>query len=228
MAQASARAARAAIVSPTLPRGAAKPRGAFAGDSDFGTINGAHSLAEVRELLKAKDYEHGQMQAAADKIGAVGIAAKDPTWAADWKAFLDRYKKARDAAMTTGILGSPDGPLAGVTPAEGTWQMILNTLTRDPSKPYTDQDEQGLFNRLTKAGAAPDVSKVPQPATKDIDLGIYQKADDLTKQIDKVVPPSPAKNPWPWVIGGAAVLGLGYVALQVSPAGVAMRAFKRR
>ncbi len=191
-------------------------------------ILGQHTLGEVRDLLAAKDYEHGQMQLAADAAKGA-IAAADPSWFADWRAFLDRYNAARVQAKIVLSLGPQTGVRAEVQPAEGLWKQILLTLTKDPSKPFTDTDEQGLFNRLQKAGGKPDVSKVPQPATADVDLGIFKTADDLTKQVDKVLPPSPAKNPWPWVLGGFGLLGVGYVAYRASPAGIIARAaFKRR
>lgn len=134
-----------------------------------GTIMGLHTPAELHELIAAKDYEHAQMQATFD-ANAASINAKDPTWLADWRAFLARYGAAKAE-----VLARNDS-----FTAEGSWKEILASLTLNPSQPYTPQDEQGLFVRLQKAGAQPDVSHVPQPGA-DTDLGIYRGADDLIK-----------------------------------------------
>ncbi len=187
-------------------------------------ILGQHTLGEVRDLLAAKDYEHARIQAAYDAAPA-NVDAKDPAWKSDWAAFLDRYKSARLKALAEIAAASAVtvGPALTVLPAEGTWKGILATLTKDPSKPYTDTDEQGLFVRLQKAGVTPDVSHVPQPQSADVDLGIYRGADDLLKGGAAAVSAATnagtsavKKNPWPFILGGLAVVGVGYVALRAA------------
>ncbi len=186
------------------------------------TIFGQHTFAELKELIAAKDYEHTQIQAAYDAKPAI-VNAADPKWSNDWQAFLARYKSARLVCLAEiATAGATTlGASLSVTPAEKQWQTLLHTLTQDPSKPYTDLDEQGLFVRLQKAGVQPDVSHVPQPTSADIDLGVYKGADDLLKGGAAVVAAatdagkkSVSSHPLLYVFGGLAAVGVGYVALR--------------
>lgn len=165
-----------------------------------GTIMGLHTPAELADLLRAKDYEHAQIQSAAD-ANAAAIAAHDPTWASDWSAFLARYNAAKAI-----VIARDDS----VT-AEGSWKDILHALTADPTRPYADTDEQGLFVRLRRIGVSPSISNVPQPSAGDVDLGIYRNADDLIKAGTQGA--SQASDDLGKIFTHPAVLGGGFLLL---------------
>jgi hypothetical protein len=214
-------AARSAAIMLLASNGSTHGGDAFGDVASFGTLDGAHTLAEVGELLTAKDYERDQIQAAAD-LNAKLIATKDPTWLADWKAYRDRYAKARfSVAFKVGAAGV-GGKLIK---AEDSWNEILATQKTNPQGPYTDKDPQGLFIRLQKIGVTPDVSKTPQPVEKDIDLELLKalpKVPDLPKAPVKAIPW------WAWLLGGGGVLGVGYVAYRASPVGMLVHATRAR
>lgn len=206
----------------------AYPGGLFGGrrrGAAFGTVLGLYSVAELNDLLKAKDVEMAA-------IGARVAASKDPSIQSDWAALLSRYKAAKAQAQTAISQALQTG--AGKTPfslwnieevigdtarsllpdnmnatpeTNAAYAGILSALQKTPGI-VSPGDKQDIGNRLIAAGWKPKY-KVPQPEKKsDVDVAFYQDTSDL--HIPKFHIPT-----WVWV-GGAAALGLlGYTAIRV-------------
>jgi len=195
------------------------------------TLLGQHTASELRDLVTDKDAQIAQVDAAYH----AHENAVDASWKSDWDAMKTRYQAARDRASLALTIAKtsvvPDNLLA----AEKEYQGILSALQRDPGR-YTDQDWQGLYNRLTQAiGSAPPVVAV-QPQSTDVDLAAYQGLDQATRDmpdwvkrgVATVAPglvPKTADQPnykpvskWVWYAGGAAavvtLLVAGKVALR--------------
>lgn len=185
------------------------------------SLFGDHTADELRDLVKAKDYDIGQVQAAADAAGAAWQAS-DPLgysdWLADWKRFRDRYAKARTTATikltAADILPGPDS----LKPVEGAWQGILRALSVVDGV-QTKGDFQELHNRLVAATNKPvDFSKQPTPIAHDTDLAVYHAADTGVRAIEagekaakKAAGGFFAEN-WPWIAG----IAVGAIAVNAA------------
>jgi len=191
------------------------------------TILGMATIAELRDLLKAKDYTIDQLTEA-----WTGFL---PTWAQrdltgmqdyqhDFDALVSRYQKARaraqaaidDAAYHRAHPGFGERvPADSLINAQSEWDGVLDALNpdwRNNGRPKGSL--QDLNDRLQKAqGKAVDYRDMPQPAiNSDADLNLFKKADLLLRNTG-VLPPSPGQFPWARVlIGGAAGL-IGGAAL---------------
>lgn len=181
------------------------------------TLFGSHTADELRDLVKAKDYDLGQVQAAYDGF-APAWNSQDPVnagdWLADWKRFRDRYSVARTKAtvalVAAELLPGPDN----LKPVEGPWTGILEALTVKGTTPAGGKGNfQELHDRLVRAqGHAVDFSKQPTPIAVDTDLQAYQGADKGAKAIEagkkaaeKAAGSFFADN-WPWLLGGAVAI----------------------
>jgi hypothetical protein len=167
-----------------------------------GEFLGNHTPAEVAALLAAKDDENTKIDAMG-KAHAADIAKKDPHWADDWSAFLGRFKATEDR------IHAPVG-VAALT-ANAAWDAIMHALTANPGEPYTDTDQQGLYDRLVRAGFPVDFSKLPQPPP-DVDLGTFKQADDLTHSLESgaaSLAHSAETSPLVWM----GLAGLGFLAI---------------
>jgi hypothetical protein len=194
------------------------------------TILGQYSAAELQDLVKAKDFENAKMQASYDALGLVVKASDDGVaWKKEWDDYLLRYGKARkEAALTIAAAQASQAPM-GFIPVQPVFVQVLNAETRPNAGgaflgsaaegPYKRGDKQDLYNRLTRLVGTPakpqqvDFTGLPQPRPgTDTDLNVFKSADSFTKSFEDKV--SPAKNPWPYVAGGAALLFLGVIALK--------------
>jgi hypothetical protein len=175
-----------------------------------GTLLGMHTVAELKDLLAAKDYQLAQLGQAFSK--ATGWATSDPTsyaaWQTDFSALMQRYNAARTQAQAI-----VDANSASIIPAnmdvtgEGPYELVLAAIHHDPEQ---TGDLTDLDRRLTKgAGVTADYSQTPQPTSgSDVDLSVYQGAG---KALDAVgLPKDAAAFPWAkaGLIAGGVLLGL--------------------
>lgn len=138
------------------------------------TILGQHTVSELRDLVTDKDSQMAQVQSAYD----ANASRVDSSWLSDWNALKSRYASARNAASVVMTLAKTSPIPDSTLPAEDTYQAILTALTKTPGS-YTDQDWQGLYNRLTAAiGSAPPVVAV-QPVSTDVDLNTFNAANSV-------------------------------------------------
>lgn len=149
-------------------------------------IDGMATRADVADLLRTKDYEIAQLDAA-QKAFAPKWAGSDPAaaaqWSNDYRAFLLRYAAAKAAAQKTlasTSLGVPDD----FTPDPSDYRAILLALQKTPGV-TSPGDFQDLWSRLTTAQDAPifeDIAIV-QPTATDWDLSVYKAADSGVKAV---------------------------------------------
>lgn len=152
------------------------------------TIAGFHSVAELKELVKAKDFDIAQVQNDADAFvndWRQGDLARASQWMIDWVAFRDRYRLARAAAMLTiGAAATAPVPDAMI-PAEPQWDLVLRALRADESR-VAPTDFQGLYTRLVAArGEQTDFSGQPQPTgIEDADLRFFKATEPIAHLVD--------------------------------------------
>lgn len=169
------------------------------------TIFGSYTVAELIDLLSAKDYEIEQIQKAIDSRKG---AAVDATFAADWKALQDRYNAAKTVANAAiAIAKVTPGPNSLIV-ADSEYQGVLKAVKQDPST-ITKGDLQDIHNRLDSAGSAPSYPNMPQP---DPDSDFEENA---IKTLDKLPGGGPPSPPMPWwkkgLIAASAVVGVGVI-----------------
>jgi len=150
---------------------------------------GRHSVAEVRSLRLAKDFDIEKIQEEANRFLPTWDARdidESVAWANDWVAFRNRYKSARDRAiLIEGVAAAQLAIPDSLYPAESEWQGILNALRLQPDR-ITPTDFQGLYTRLVAAmGRQVDFAGQPQPRdVDDADIQLYQTTEpvaDLAK-----------------------------------------------
>jgi hypothetical protein len=142
-----------------------------------GTILGAWTIGELHDLLAAKAYEVGQINAVATSC-APAWAAADPTGYGQWAGELYDANQAFAVAQKSaqGVLDLAPQAIWSFTPAGLAWDQVIAA-----SHPF-----QGLYARMTQSGqcAAPDFSRMPQPTASDLDLNVFKLADVATKKIE--------------------------------------------
>lgn len=159
------------------------------------TVLGSHTLAEVKALLVAKDYEHAREQELYNGL-TDAQRLQDPAWPINFTAFETNYQLASVPGRARVALFPPES--LKYYPAEDEYQSIAQSVA----------GETDLFKRLLGMGAVvPKDWIVPQPPKDDdVDLGVYQNADDILKTVN------PASNPVPYLLAGA---GLALLAILV-------------
>ena len=160
-----------------------RPGRANTGPHAVGETFGMHTVAELRDLLAAKQKERDEVNKAgslARPEWQAADAAAFAAWSRDLAAANDEFERARSDAQgvidfVPGILD--EAPL--VTPpgqTKSVWDSVI-----EASKPYL-----GLTLRLTQAGHAPAPYTVPQPTAPDRDLQVYKAADRGVQGIESV------------------------------------------
>ncbi len=133
-----------------------------------------HTLSDVRDLIRAKDYLFSEMQKSFD---AVPLEAFDRSkWDSEFQSMVGKYKAARTIAQLK--IGTLNGFIPGSTilpemfPAPDDWDRILTIIA--PS--------QELYIRLLKMGAHIDDTKTPQPSlSADLDIQFYKGSGAIIK-----------------------------------------------
>lgn len=169
------------------------------------TIFGAYTVAELVDLLKAKDYQFAQVQKAIDDRHGVPV---DSSFAADWETLKSRYATAKNIANATiAVANVTPGPNNLIT-ADSQYRGVLTALKRNPDGQYQKGDMDDLVTRLKLAGNVVDESHTPQPSP-DSDFEF-----NTLKTLDKLPGGGPPSKPWPMWKKGLAALG-GLVGLGI-------------
>jgi hypothetical protein len=186
------------------------------------TIFGQHTVSELRELLKAKETQINDVQAAFDAFSPQWKKQDQPSWSAwsvDWNNFGQRFMSARAKANL--VLLRPLSGVADTTiPAESEYQGILRALTAKEGT-FTDTDFQGLHNRLVAAQKKPiDFSNTPQPTAGDADLQLRNAlapVDVIAQAKNALNNPTTGKpSALKIALGVAIASALGYTAYEAS------------
>jgi hypothetical protein len=129
------------------------------------TITGDWSLAELQDLLLAKDDEIKAIQDAFNSTPSNMWSSPSDynDWRADWAALQARYWKAKSNALTAIVAGTK-GFITDLTIQSGQteYDAVLRALKKDPST-VTKGDSQDLFNRLNNVKIVPPMT-ISQPS----------------------------------------------------------------
>jgi hypothetical protein len=207
------------------------------------TILGQYTVAELEDLIAAKDYAVNQLSYAYFGDAGKHDLHKDPTWPTDFTALSIRYNNAKTKAQNLISALKVSNPLIpnNVIPADAPYKSILKSLRASPNT-ISKGDLQDLSNRLAALGIQTDYSAMPQPKSgSDIELSAFKAANVALAPLEHPIP-SPTKHPTLWIVG---ILGLvagyfgvravGRVAAPVArayisktPVGMAMNLFSSR
>ena len=186
--------------------------------AEFGTVAGFYTVAELKDLIAAKDVEMNAM--------ALQIVKGDAGIQSDFRALQDRYQKARATAIAAeGSMYSyitPDSLNVASGAADFAYKQIITALQQVPGV-VSKGDKQDIANRLINKGWKP-TYKVPQPKKgSDVDEVVYKGA----RKFDIIGPDGP-KGPgeffsnifslipwWAWGVGG--LIGVGFIISAVGP-----------
>jgi hypothetical protein len=134
--------------------------------SGIGTVLGNPSLAELRDLLRTKDYEIDALGQAWGDLSPTWIQ-KDPTayvaWTNDFDALKTRYLAAREhAELVLGLSSlNPLNFLPEKAQAAGSaWDEVLAAVSPVPNT-VSPGSLHDLYNRLEAAGGQVDLSHYP-------------------------------------------------------------------
>lgn len=197
---------------------------------DFGTVLGKHTVAELKDLVDAKDYTLKQIESLFKQAPVNDKRLGD--WITDWGKLRSRYNAARLKAndAITGFHILPDS----ASPAEDEYNAIIMAL--QPAYPSESKgDLQDLYRRIVDMGLKPDLSETPQPKAIDPDLNVVKASDVMTgvlggalqgaqSAVHQFVPQTDYKK-LALYVGGAVVLGLFVVPkiLSLTPAGILLK-----
>lgn len=189
--------------------------------SDFGTVGGLYSIAELADLVAAKDVDVKVLGTDSQRFMPQWQQSDPATagnWQADYTALMARYNAAR-ADAEAAIAASQTGlssliPANMITaPGDVQYQGLLSALnenwkTNDASTPGSIED---LRARLSQAGAQLSTYSVPQPrAGTDADMNTLQAADRALNSVATLGGFLPATL---FGMPTLAVLGVGAVGL---------------
>lgn len=145
-----------------------------------------HTVAELEDLVAAKDYQIASLWSAAGPHIAK-IAASDVSWPNDWQGLNTRYKSAKENAekyiKPLRFSLTPNNMI----PVEPLYQAILTSLKQNPTT-ITPGDLQDLSNRVSALGIHADYSGTPQPrAVSNVEGLILKGAQQVLSPIDRIV-----------------------------------------
>src|SRR5215471_20284645 len=164
------------------------------------TVANFETVAELKDLVAAKDYTISQLGKARDAF-QWGDPAAASDWDSDFTALKVRYALARamaDAAFGRAalMLTTPNA----LIPAPLEWDAIIKAIRQNPDT-QTKGDLQDLSDRLNAAGQKVDYSNTPQPKKgQDADLNVYKQADTVIKKGEDAAKKG-TKKALPWVLG---------------------------
>jgi hypothetical protein len=146
------------------------------------TILGKHTVAEIRDLLNAYNYQYDSLSRAFDGAKSQWLS-QEPTTATQWKNDFDAWNSdvwqpARTKANT--VLNSTVTTMQTLTTDETTYQMLAASFL-----PLTDFDRR--FRASSVRVAAPKYENNPQPQAPDADLGAYKNVDAGTQAMPDAV-----------------------------------------
>lgn len=158
--------------------------------SDFGTVAGQQSVAEVQDLMRI--YASAVSQLAQQYAGLSAAwhardAAAFTDWTTDWTKFQARYNAAVSAANTAVTLAAvnvftPNSLIAAQPQYDGIMKAIRQCYPPDGC-PVVKGDWDDLVARLSTAAASlslpPVVLNMPQPGATDIDQQLFASTSNL-------------------------------------------------
>lgn len=158
------------------------------------------STGDLRDLLKAKDYQIKQDSLAREALGH----APDPDWDREFAIRVGAYEVASGDARRA-ISLTPEWLM--INPNNDRYNAVMRSLRfnwkgiDEPQGALMPGDLADLEARLMRAGGKPDYSQMPQPdPANDWSLRIFKLADKATRAIEK---------------GAEFSLGLGALVLAV-------------
>lgn len=158
--------------------------------SSFGTEMGLYTIAELRDLIKAKDQEMQAMTDAYNHFAPTWHGADADDFANDWHALLARYAAARtiaSAAMANTSIFIPDN----MNPVDSEYHGVINALIQHEGM-TAKGDFQDLYNRLTTAQNKPVEGKdfhVGQPTKgSDADENALKATGNFMDHLNKAKP----------------------------------------
>ena len=159
----------------------------------FGSVLGEHTVAELKDLLAAKQVEIDRVDQAYQKIVDQGPPTKEVSdWKLDWDLLKVRWadaKKEGQAAIDAWSfnLFVPDNMAA----AESQYVGVIKALSQAYPELHTSPgDLIDLSQRLTKLGGTIDNGPIPQPSPdSDFDFNVLHTTDTITTAAQQAVKP---------------------------------------
>ena len=176
-----------------------------------GTIAGAWTMGELRDLVAAEVY---QLQQLADVEGCPAWAAADPQGFGEWAARVYDARKELQASIdyANGILFVVPEAVMNITPTGATTFLTIgapNPWDRliAAAHPFVD-----LLRQMNAAGFCkpPDMSGMPQPKAPDFDLKAYNWSGGALQSVANVASEVASTGRSALI---AAAFGVGAVAL---------------
>jgi hypothetical protein len=165
---------------------------ATSGQAEFGTVGGLYTIAELKDLLNAKDSDMANLSTMANQFFATW-QKQNPNaanaWHNDWQALIARYASAKSSAQTQITISTSFLP-DSMVPADGTYRDVLTALNpawqTNGSAPGSLSD---LTQRISLAGASTvGLASTPQPkGSSDVDLNAFNKVNQATPYIPAAV-----------------------------------------
>lgn len=190
-------------------------------------INGQYSVAELKDLIAAKDFDLaqlGQHYADYSPTWVTQDSTSYVAWTNDWNALQSRYASTRSSAETTiteaAFIVEPDS----LIPADAEYKAVLAAVNPSWAQNTNAPGSLGdLDLRLTKASGAPtDYSGQPQPTPgSDADLNALNTIApfDIIGQLTGQAQGPANPRTWPtwakWLGGGAVAAGVLWGAAKV-------------
>jgi hypothetical protein len=178
-------------------------------------INGLWTIAELQDLLAAKDVELPALERNASDFGKTWAQidkASFDAWTSDYSLLKMRYAAARAVAATALLAASalPDA-VKKYAPADGPYQFVL--LALQPEHLVTSPGSlQGLWNRLDAARQAYfKQNGLPPTPMHEPPIPQPRQGTDVDDSIIKALTPTAKDYGWIIAILGALALGVGYV-----------------
>jgi hypothetical protein len=176
-------------------------------------IGGLYSVAELRDWIAAIDVEVAVVEKGRGETlpaWAARDAAAAARWASEWKAFRDRWDRARLVAVTEIEVARFDYTRPDSLIVAFAWPVVARAL-RTVAGVESPGDFQELYRRLALArGGNLDFSRVPQPGTgNDFELVIFKAADGTIRAGEQGARDAAAAlSPWLLVAGLVLVASL--------------------
>jgi len=149
-------------------------------------ILGQYSVADLRDLVKAKDADMAALGNVQASFGPTW-QAHDPVGWSDWKkdydALAHKYAGGRGNADVVFAAQKINPASEDVTPANDAYMLIIRIL-QPVEGTTTKGDKMDLFNRIVAEGGKVSDYQVPQPVAKDWDLVVYQATGKALAQVD--------------------------------------------
>jgi hypothetical protein len=154
------------------------------GASDFGTIAGAQTVAELQDLVNLWSTRMAQLTQAYADFSPTWVnkdAAGYEAWTNDWNALQARYQAAlsnANSAITAAKINlfTPNNMIPAPTEYTALAKAMHQCYPPDGC-PQAKGDWDDLFDRITAAqkaaGAAVLVDAPPQPTATDVDLKVF-------------------------------------------------------